>query len=371
MTKILVVEDNEYILSSIIDVLQFEGFEAVGAFNGRDALVITHQQKLDLIISDIMMPEMDGYHLLRELQTHPETAFIPFIFLTARADRPNIREGMTSGADDYITKPFSNDELLKAVRARLQKSEALHRHVHAQIDGLHHAVTRTLPHELRTPLIAVLGYGELLYMDADTIQPDQIRERAERIINNGERLQRLIENFLLYAQIELRTTDPGLSAAIEKIAIAHPDYYVSLKSEDVARTAQRRTDLKTDLKMDIHVRIAESDLLKLVEELVSNAFKFSEVGTPVFVSSAVIDGHYQLVIRDLGRGIASQDIERIGAYTQFERALYEQQGMGMGLIIAKRLIELYGGTLSIDSTVGVGTTVTVRLVVNEVAERAG
>ncbi|WP_199246443.1 EAL domain-containing protein [[Phormidium] sp. ETS-05] len=121
MAKILVVEDSEEIRGNIMDLLEAEDFEVVGAENGRWGVEIAQQQKFDLIICDIMMPEMDGYDVIAQLRQNPETADIPFIFLTAKAERNDLRQGMNLGADDYLTKPFTYAELLEAVEARLKR----------------------------------------------------------------------------------------------------------------------------------------------------------------------------------------------------------------------------------------------------------
>ncbi|GAB4286613.1 MAG: hypothetical protein Fur0025_19310 [Oscillatoriaceae cyanobacterium] len=107
MAKILVVEDSEEIRGNIIDLLEAEDFDVVGAENGRWGVEIAQQQKFDLIICDIMMPEMDGYDVIAQLRQNPETADIPFIFLTAKSERNDLRQGMNLGADDYVTKPFT------------------------------------------------------------------------------------------------------------------------------------------------------------------------------------------------------------------------------------------------------------------------
>lgn len=121
MVKILVVEDSEEIRGNIMDLLEAEDFEVMGAENGRLGVQIAQRQKFDLIICDIMMPEMDGYDVIAQLRQNPETADIPFIFLTAKAERDDLRQGMNLGADDYLTKPFTYGELLAAVEARLKR----------------------------------------------------------------------------------------------------------------------------------------------------------------------------------------------------------------------------------------------------------
>jgi Response regulators consisting of a CheY-like receiver domain and a winged-helix DNA-binding domain len=122
MAKILVIEDEESIRENILELLEAENFEALGAANGKVGIKMAIAQMPDLILCDMMMPEIDGQGVLKALRAEPVTATIPFIFLTAKADKTDIRLGMEQGADDYITKPCTPQELLKAIAIRLRKT---------------------------------------------------------------------------------------------------------------------------------------------------------------------------------------------------------------------------------------------------------
>ena len=123
MTKILVIEDEAGIRMTLSLMLKAEGFEVSVAENGRLGIEAARAKAPDLILCDINMPEMDGYGVLEQLRREPALAATPFVFLTARADRNDMRRGMNLGADDYLTKPFTRDELLGAVTARIKKQE--------------------------------------------------------------------------------------------------------------------------------------------------------------------------------------------------------------------------------------------------------
>ncbi len=124
MTKILIIEDNIDIRENVVEILGLSGYRAYAAENGKVGVELARKHKPDLILSDIMMPEMDGYGVLEELQKHEATRMIPFIFITAKSERPDIRRGMDMGADDYLTKPFDDTELLNAIETRLRKKES-------------------------------------------------------------------------------------------------------------------------------------------------------------------------------------------------------------------------------------------------------
>lgn len=125
MTKILVIEDETPVRLNILELLEAEEFEVVGAENGMIGVLWALEYVPDLIVSDVMMPELDGYGVLATLREDPATATIPFIFLSAKADKSDLRQGMELGADDYLTKPFTRSELLQSIIARLEKQAAV------------------------------------------------------------------------------------------------------------------------------------------------------------------------------------------------------------------------------------------------------
>src|SRR5213080_5266848 len=123
MKKILVIEDEPEMRRNITTLLRYYDYEAVAAENGRLGVEAARREKPDLILCDVMMPELDGYGVLRTLQQDAGLALIPFVFLTAKGDKDNLRSGMNLGADDYLTKPVANADLVKAIEARLRRSE--------------------------------------------------------------------------------------------------------------------------------------------------------------------------------------------------------------------------------------------------------
>ena len=151
MKKILVIEDTPDILENITTILRFEKFQALTARDGQRGLQLAQEQKPDLIICDILMPGLDGYEVLIKLRQDPTTATIPFIFLTAKASKEDWRRGMNIGADDYLTKPFTAQELLTVIRTRLEKHTEIVRRSEEKLETLRSHIGYALPHEFRTP----------------------------------------------------------------------------------------------------------------------------------------------------------------------------------------------------------------------------
>lgn len=360
MAKILIVDDDAQLRSTIQMVLKLKGYEVIDADNGVTALKLARAVLPDLIISDVNMPQADGYTALAELRKDPTTAAIPLILMTGNVEAAGMRKGMDLGADDYLDKPFAMNALLKAVETRLKQRDTIKQTAEKKLAELRANLSLMLPHELNTPLVGILGYGEIISSCADSLQPAELAEMGKNILESGQRLQRLIQNFLIYSQLELLRADDKEIAAMRAKRITDANEALTLVARTKAQSVNRLNDLRADI---CHggVCCSEDLLSKVVEEILGNAFKFSKPGTPVQFSVVPEGKLLKLVIADHGRGMKPEYINSIAAYVQFDRRQHEQQGSGLGLIIAKRLIELHGGTLLIESTENVGTTATIRL----------
>lgn len=353
MKKILVIEDEESLRSNVCEILGYEGFDILEAANGLKGLQLAREKLPDLILCDIMMPVMDGYEVLAAIREYQETRLTPVILLTAMAERENIRKGMELGADDYIIKPFTIQELLQSVNSRLKKSEAVKEFAETALDELRNNLISQLPHELRTPLNSILGFGQLLRDNPGIFTQGEISEYGKIIYTSGQRLYRLIQNYLIYAQLELKNNHvpagmvlPGAGLICRQMA------------EEVAARYDRREDLLVFASEGL-VYADQNDFMKVVEELTDNAFKFSEKGSRVIMSCGTAGDRFELTITDKGRGIAPADIQRIGAYMQFDRMLHAQQGSGLGMIISRKIVEMYQGEVDIESEPGTGTRIKV------------
>lgn len=364
MIKILAIEDEPAVRENLVDLLEAEDFEAIAAENGRQGIELAKGELPDLILCDVMMPELDGYDVLQALRKNPNTASIPFIFLTAKADKGDTRKGMELGADDYLTKPFNRQELLAAIATRLDKHNTNQQTTQKKLEELSNSIALALPHELRTPMNGILGYSQLILQELEHFDPSEIREMIQGVYKSAERLNRLIQNYLLYAELEIIIHQPHRLEFLQQNAFSSTKNTISNAARDKAEQAERLGDLQLDLESAC-VEISEVYLHKIVEELVDNACKYSEPGTPIALKGEKTGTHsYTLAVTDKGRGMTREQIANHGAYMQFERKLYEQQGSGLGIAICKRLAELHGGKLTIESIPNSETTVYVVLPVD-------
>jgi signal transduction histidine kinase len=309
------------------------------------------------------------------LKANGKTKDIPVIFMTALIETVDKVKGFECGAIDYITKPIDPEEVLARINTHLsmqklyknlhmENQELLEKHtaVLKQMEDLRLNLSRILPHELRTPLNGILGFSEFLtsFTPDRLPKPDEILNMQTAIHNNALRLKRIIENYLLYADLRLMEYEPKRSRQEmwQAERFVRPKALIASVALAKAEKVQRKEDLRLEL-VDTKVWISEKGLQKIIEELVDNALKFSESGAPIQVTTEVNSYQWILKITDQGRGMMAEQVADIEAYMQFERGYYEQQGLGLGLIIARLLAQLNQGELIIESSPKQGTTVTV------------
>lgn len=364
-SKILVIEDVTPLRNDMVEMLRLEGYEVRGAENGVVGLEVAYDFQPDLVVCDIMMPELDGYGVLNALRADIRTRTIPFIFLTAKSERAEVRKGMGLGADDYLTKPFENDELLEAVRTRLDQRLTLDEDAEAKLARLRESITTALPHELRTPLNTVIGFSDMLMVESNIVKPEEIYEWAGHVHSAAQRLNRLVENYLTYVRIQSLSRDAKRLAKIRTHATPNPRMLAEHQAIFTAQKHNRAQDLVMEYSDQATVAIGENDLTKILDEVLDNAFKFSQPGMTVRLITGTRQDEkgllYDIQVIDYGRGLKPEQIKEIGAYMQFDRLIQEQQGAGMGLAVAKGLAEMYLGSLHLESEPGHYTAVTITL----------
>ncbi|MCC6613008.1 MAG: hybrid sensor histidine kinase/response regulator [Anaerolineae bacterium] len=354
MTRIHIIEDDDLVREAIFITLRDAGYQVSDSSGGAAGLMAVKQELPDLILCDVMMPEISGFDVLRELRTDPATVDIPFIYLTGRTDRQGRRAGMNLGASDYMTKPFAQDELIAAIESRLGQRERERVKQEETLTRLRKNIIYALPHEMRTPLANILGYSKFMVTHGKSIELGEFEDMADSIYRAGERLNRLIENYLVYAQLEIIGGDADQVEELRNHVLGDAAEVIVQVAYERAQQYDRVGDLSLEVGTS-DIRMSKENLTKVTEEIVDNAFKFSQPGTRVFIKAARKDSHYSAFIRDHGRGMSTEQISSIGAYMQFDRALHEQQGLGLGFYLSKRIVELHGGEFEIRSQPGKGT----------------
>ncbi len=350
MYEILVVEDDKSVIETIVEVLQAHNYRVSTAEDGLAALERIKDSIPDLILSDIMMPQINGFELKELLHKNKSLNSIPFIFMSARSRVEDIRNGMNLGADDYITKPFKAKELINVIKLRLDRTKALNE----RLDEIINNMDLYIPHEFRTPLNALLGYSELLMNNGDKLSVPELNEIYNSINKSTKRLHSIIEKMTL-----LQSFNNGKGKY--EVVVDYPntkdieDFILSAVSEH-----NRNHDLKINLE-ESEFNFNTNHLKFILKQIIDNACKFSGHGSTIEVNSKVEDGDYSLKITDYGKGLSEDQLSRLNAFVQFDKCSEQQIGNGLGLYISKKIIEYYGGKLSISSDLNKFTTVKLKL----------
>ncbi len=360
MPKLLVIDDEESMRLLLTRALERAGYEVVQTASGLAGVDLALEEKPDLILCDVGLIDTTGYDVLRQLRGRPETQNIPFVLMTGVADLDGMREGMRLGADDYVPKPFDIPELLALITARLRKAEELRREAEDKARLLRSHISMMLPHELLTPLSGIIGLADILRDDAERVVPTEVAEIGRDIQSAGERLHRLVRNFLIYSQLELLSVEQDHEVWLRQVVPCQAQKVLAEIAERVAERHNRREDLRLT-PAAAELAVSDQNFSKLAEELIDNAFKFSPAGNRVELHCRVTGDKFWLSVTDEGPGIPAEVVTSVRAPDQFERIFVEKHTSGLGLAIAVKLTELHRGRVVIQTQPGTGTSILVEL----------
>ncbi|MBN8231816.1 response regulator [Corallococcus macrosporus] len=358
---VLVADDNADMREYVERVLS-PSFDVTLATDGQAALEAARAHAPDLVLTDVMMPRLGGFGLLRALRELPSTRAVPVVMLSARAGEEAAVEGLEAGADDYLVKPFSARELVARVRSMLELSR-MRREVIRQ-DLLAQSLRESLQarddflavasHELKTPLAAFRLHLERLERSLGEDALGRARSPLESAGRQVQRLHALMETLLDVSQLTtgrlaLDLNDVDLTAVVGNA--------VARLREEVARMGVTVT---LEAGMPLVGRYDKLRIDQVVTHLLTNAAKYGQ-GRPIAVRVAAEDGTARLSVRDEGIGISEEDRARI--FERFERAVPGRNygGLGLGLWIARQVVEAHGGRITVDSKPGLGSTFVVEL----------
>lgn len=363
---VLVVDDNLELLSVLSEILSLNGYSVQSATNGHLALELLSSHSPDLIICDIMMPMMDGFELHSVIRDTAEWCDIPFVFLTALSDPREIRLGRESGCDDYLTKPFDPSDLISVVKGKL--TLARHRRLvnEARMESYRRRVVHTLSHEFRTPLVSINTGTELLIDQHKNLKHEHVERLLESISRGGQRLERLVNDFMLLQQIDLGEAErlckryKRKTSLLEAAEIAVESYKELFpETADIIELVSMGCTDKNSM-----VDVYDVQLVSIIQRLLSNSQKFAGTEKTITVTVSTEGALGIIRIRDMGPGLKRQNTacDPLQAFTQVDRDIHEQQGCGLGLTIANHFALINGGKLRLfEPEDGVGLLVEVSL----------
>jgi len=364
--SLLIVDDDALILAELIHILEPE-YNITAAKNGISAIKRTEKVIPDLILLDVIMPDMNGFDVLAELKRNDRTKNIPVIFITGISEDEKESAGLSIGAVDFIRKPF--DEMVVKLRVRHQiKIVNLQRELETAVRTAETAnqtkstFLANMSHEIRTPMNAILGITEILIQDDDL--PEEVIEGLGRIFSSCDLLLGIINDILDFSKIEAG-----------KLDVIPARYVVAgMINDSVHLNMMRINNKPIEFVLDINEKIPakligdELRIKQVLNNLLSNAFKYTDAGTvtlSVDVKPAERKDQITLVLRvsDTGHGMTNEQLGRL--FEEYSRFNNEKnaavEGTGLGLAITKRLVNLMHANLHVESEVDKGSSFTVQL----------
>ena len=314
MFKILVVEDDKDLNRSVCTFLKQNGYDAVGCPGANKAYDAMYDTVFDLIISDIMMPGVDGYEFAKTIRSL--NSEIPILFMTARDDIGSMQKGYGIGIDDYMTKPVNFDELLLRIGALLRRAKIVN--------------AENLPEQERKEYAVAISAAAI---------------RLNTLITNVLRLSRL-EN----QQIRPKSEQFDLGGQLTECLLGFENIW-----------EEKEIEIEPDIEDDVIIT-SDRELLSIVwNNLLSNAFKFTEEGGTVSVSLRTEDKNAVVSVKDTGCGMPPETVRHVFDKFYQGDTSHSIQGNGLGLALVKRIVDIVGGEIRVESEPGEGSTFTVKL----------
>ncbi len=355
--KILLVDDTPANIDVLKHALQSEGYKLSFAPNGKVALKLADHNVPDLILLDIMMPEMDGLETCSHLKSNEKTKDIPIIFITAKTETEDVVKGFQLGGVDYIAKPFHREEVCARVKTHLQLVQAWkmlksQNKSLEELNKLKNAFVGMAAHDLRNPLSIICMLTQLMIMDKNTLTPEIIEKKLNMIRNSGKRMLSLINNLLDVTAIE----SGNLKLNIK------PGSLKTLVSEriQIFEIGAREKEIQINSTLaDIDDFLFDPNYIaQVIDNLITNALKFSESNKNVYVTLGREGPNAKISVRDEGPGISKEDQEKL--YGAFQKLTAQptagEKSTGLGLAIVKKVIEAHKGEISVESELGAGAT---------------
>ncbi|MBI1280458.1 MAG: response regulator [Anaerolineaceae bacterium] len=365
MAKILLIEDEAPLRAEVAEWLFFEGYDVVQAEDGIKGVEATFTHLPDLILCDIMMPRLDGYGVLLEVNSNPATVTTPLILLTAKASHEDMRTGMTSGADDYIIKPFTRHELLTAVQKQLDKRLSREQWHAQEVQQLQNALNQEheqrivkaklvgmFSHDFRNPLSTILSSNSLLRDYADRLDAQRRLTHLNRIDASVRQLIQMLDDMLIVTQMEAGSLEfKPEPMNIDNVLRSMVEEFQAINSE--VCTLSYESQVNETVLADVRL------IRQIASNLISNAVKYSPLGGQVQVSLESDQNQCVITVQDHGIGIEPEDQERLFSAFQRGSNVGRITGTGLGLAIVKEAVSMHKGSIQLESQVGKGTTVKV------------
>lgn len=349
--NILVVDDNQENLKVVSNILKEKGYKIALALDGNEALKILDEYKIDLILLDVMMPDMDGITVCKTLKQNESLSEIPVIFLTALNESKYLVEGFKAGGVDYITKPFNREELLTRVKTHLDMSASKKELVETikTRDKLYSIIA----HDLRSPLLNIAMLMGLIIEDVIDPKSMKYKEMILQLNKSVRETNTLLNNLLEWTRMQVG----ALALKPEKLPVNKVIKDCIQLLDGNAK--QKKIAISNQLNDSAVAYFDEITMHAVFRNILSNAIKFTKDNGMINIRSQISENYLEVVIQDNGIGMTKELIEKIfeknEVHTSFGTA--NEQGSGLGLFLVKDMVEQNNGFIQVESEKDKGTSI--------------
>lgn len=370
--KVLIIDNSESVLHEISTLFEHSSeytiLTATTAETGYYSIV---KHTPDIVLCDTSLPNDSGFELFELLKSKNDTKFIPFIFTCDISEDLQLSDYIEEGVNAIIPKPFESSVLLKTIDKFTNKNHknlSLYQ-TNNLLSTASQNFTNSLPHEFRTPINQIVCSADYIMKHVELLEHEDIQELSNDVIASAKRLEGITDNYLKLSELLTISQSSDRVEELKNFMTIEPNIIFFDTATTIAAKNERIEDLIFEEEANgVGIQISSEKYYYIIHAIITNAFKFSEKGTKVKMASWLDNGNFYFSIKDKGRGMTLDQIESIGLMKQFERDQYEQQGLGLGLYLARTLAELHEGDLKIESIRGEGTNVTGRLIIKDTGE---
>lgn len=356
--SVLIVDDNSKNLRILAEMLDSREYKIAMAKTGAKALKFIHKKKPDIVLLDIMMPEMDGFEVCRKLKGDTETREIPVIFISALVGTDDKLKGFDIGGVDYITKPFRKEEVLARVNAHLTLQHTCkilkkrNRRLKSAIDTKDRLL-EIIAHDLRGSMGLITGELEMMAETPELFSDEKMKKRlTDELAITASSTRDLLDNLLAWAktqrgEIRCRPRDTDIGRIVET------------NIRDMSGIAKSKgIRLRSELESPIFVHVDTDMIMTVVRNLVSNALKFTSESGEVVVGATVSKNNVEVFVSDTGMGIKPENMNRLFRVDRrfTEYGTRNEKGCGLGLLLCKDFVEKHNGAIRVVSEKGKGST---------------
>jgi signal transduction histidine kinase len=344
--SILTVDDEPLVLDLIQEILNSQGYNVILANSAKEALNILNSDiTIDLIISDVIMPEINGFEFYLQVQKIPDKNRIPFIFVGSIYEKRSIAQGKEIGADDYLIKPFTHEDLLSSITGTLKRSKKLDSSYGEQITFTKDRLLSMISHEFRTPLTTITGFSQLINEDLNKLSKPELRSFLELIIQSSKRLYTLVEDFIQSSSIETGEYEKLYNATKQKEKINDIiETTLQLNQNVVPFSIKNNISNK-----DVFVFVCYEQISIIIQKIIDNAIKFCYDNTVIEVSLDDKINFAEISIKNYGDGIPLDQQNKIFDKFYVSPNPQGKEGAGLGLFIANKLAYINKCTIEVES----------------------